>query len=118
MKMVMTNDINKVFDTLKSSVSSTNEYIDYLYPLMSLTVIEDRQDDYNVPIDSRWSEIIKNGQNLGERINNALKNLQNNNRSLKNVFNNVSYTEIDDSILHHLTLHINQIPKNKLGELA
>jgi len=118
MKVVMTKDINKLFDTLRSSVSSINEYIDYLFPLMSLSAIDAKQDFYSLSNESSWSEIIRSGQNLGERIDVALINLQNTNHSLNNVFSNVSFTEISDPVLHHLTLHINQIPKDKLGELA
>lgn len=112
-----TNEIYKVFDDLRASVSN-DESINYLFSLMCLSAIESRQYSYNVPKESRWTEMIQSGQNLGERIDRALSKLEAANSSLKGVFSHGLFTKIEDHVLHNLSLQINQVPKDDLGDLV
>src|SRR5699024_9959320 len=114
----ISNVVHKSFEELRS-LSSSAEFIDYLFPLICLSAIEERGGDvFNIPEGALWTEVIRNGQNLGERLNTTFRELEEVNSSLKNVFSNVSFTKIEDSVLHNLTLHINQISKDDLGVLA
>lgn len=114
----ISNVVHKSFEELRS-LSNPAEFIDYLFPLICLSAIEERGGDvFNIPEGALWTEVIRNGQNLGERLNTTFRELEEVNSSLKNVFSNVSFTQIEDSVLHNLTLHINQITKDDLGVLA
>lgn len=108
-----------MFDILREGAVSPENYTAYLFPLITLYAMEEIDNDfYSIPEHARWSNTIRNGKEIGERLDKAIAHTEESNNFLKSVLSIVSYESFEDAHLHNLTLHINQIPKEKLGDIA
>lgn len=105
-------------DVLRNETSIEN-YKSIVLPMMCLAYLEDKQDIITVPKKAQWSELIRNGKDMGEKLNQALTALVETNDRLQHVFDSISFNKIQDSTLYQLALRINQLPlKDNSGLLA
>ncbi|RSL29692.1 hypothetical protein D7Z54_29870 [Salibacterium salarium] len=115
------NNEKKVWETLEllRNDSSADNYKFYVLPMMCIAYLEDNEDCFTVPQSARWSELIRSGKDFGEKCTQALRTLSDTNDSLQDVFNLITFDDIQDATLHRLALKINQWPiKEKGGFLA
>lgn len=91
----------------------------YLLSIMTLAVMETKKEEFYIPKEAIWSEIIRSGNDMGKRLNLAFDMLEKGNDTLQNVFSNIPFTKVNDSTLYKLALQINDLPLEKYsGEIA
>ncbi len=64
---------------------------------------------YNIPEGARWSRIIKDGFNIGKRLNEAVKIVEEANPSLRGVFAHSAFEQIPDNVIFHMVHEINRL---------
>lgn len=108
----------EVLDTLRGEIAPAGQR-KYVLSLMTLKVIEEKQDQFNLSPECMWSEIISSGKDLGTRLDMSFEKLEKDNSGLQNVFRHIEFTQISDATLHKLALQINQLSLNEnSGEIA
>ena len=111
------NFLENMFKIIKTNVT-TNTCAEYMFPLLSLVAVEQNQNLYTIPEHALWSNLIKTGNRLSRRTNQALEEIAAENENLKEVLTVVSYAAYDDVALHNLLLQIDEIPVPEFGRLA
>ncbi|WP_160910120.1 N-6 DNA methylase [Pontibacillus yanchengensis] len=101
-------------DHLRGHVSS-NDYKKYLMPLLTLAYVNKVGTTITVPYSANWQSLITNGSNIGERIDKALIDIEENNPSLHQALSIIYFRELPDSTIHQLAHYIDELPLEKEG---
>ena len=109
------NDFKNVWSAMDSlrGMMTIEESVQHVLPLMTLQNVEKRYSDkFIIPEEAKWSNLIRSGMNIGQKLDRAVAILEAENSSLKGVLSIVTFSKIDDAPLYNIVLHLKDLPEN------